>query len=559
MSDGKISYIEVKDGSKVVSSNSVVSAPATLAKDATIKVKVAGVETSYTLGEGSVYSLVYKDNVSSTYNQTDLTNAEFVKLSLDKDGKVVGIIAYELGSVPAAIVKDADATRQKINVKQTLANSFSFNLGKDDTTTKYVVIRNGKISSLSEIKENDIVYNFGSINEVSHYIVVVAETITGKLTGAEYSGNNISKVTVDGKGYYIAKPTGTVNGYYSENNGEDINGTFTKTASEKFFDKNVTLYKDFTGRIALVAADITASDSAWKYAIIKERIPNAVTSEGTSKFLRLTLTDGTTASYKVTDDSADTAKTAVEGPEYDYAFVKFTLDSDGAIDDFEVVKLYTDATETLDDVDVDNSRISVESSWYVVNSNTVVMKVYNDNSEKKPNVISYATLRDYLKSNDVEAFVVKDGGLVKYIVIPGDDAISTDYMYAVVTGFGYNKDGYTLSVYNNGTTSTYNIKGNSDLSATLAKKDLVKYTVVDGKINSPVKYGAVDTTVTDIDKANKLIKVGTTWYTITSESVIYDTTNDDPEVITLDNVVKDDVVKFLVDEDGKIKALVIKN
>lgn len=527
LTDGKISYVEVKDGSSVVE-GVYVSTVNSIAENASIKIKVGSDEKTYKFGKDAVASIVYKDEVVD-FSKEGVAAADVIKLTLDKDGKVVGLRAIDvdtLANMKDAIVKSVDAAKLKITAKR----GDDWNLDEDADDYNYVVVKDGKFVDFSDIKENDIVYDFGSVYDVDNYFVVIGKKVEGTFESvSKFSGTDVTQIKVDGKKYDFS-------GVWSTDNGDDFNATTMQLSDAKdFIGKNVVLGFGINPNSPVyLAGDIDTSEDSYKYALLIKRLPDVPSSTGTNDYLRFLLADGTKVSYLVTDDSADLAQTAVTSDVYDYALVKFTLDSDGAIDKFEVVSLASAMTLDITDVK-DNTRVYYNSSWLTANNNTVVFRVYNDDLEEKAVTSSFSSLYSYIDDGQtlVDTYAYVKDGVVKYIVVKDRTALASSTMYAIYTGSGYNKDGYTITLNVKGESKTYNVKADADPG--LTKYRLVSYTLVDGKTANEAVYSVFSPTkaVTKINSSANMVEIDNVWYTINSDSVIYDVTDDEVNVIGL--------------------------
>lgn len=563
----------------------------TKAADATKVAKVKMLDISYNVVDAPANAGI--DLTGCAVNtEYKIDAADSYKLTLNDDGKVVRVKASKWGQ--AAIVDSIDESGNIIRFKQkgtamesskilddttfiASANQAmtydSTRYDLDDYENNYYFVKNGKPAKLSDFKENDRVYNY--TRGVTLWFEATDKVEEGKLTSYEDDGANVTKITVGDKEYNLAK-----NAVYDTTAGKDLDKNVTTANMESdLLDVNVKLYLNPIGDVAAISTDEEAEANK-TYGVVVEILENVSTTNGIKDYIKVIKADGTTASYEINSDSATAAKDFVTNAlrtEDTDAFVWFTLQSDGTIDDFTLLdERGTDAFTTYDNVDT--GRIAASTTWSVVADDVKVFSLANPDIDEYADVEKYSDVYDKIDDNGtVLAWAVsKDNdGVIDYLVLDPTSTVGSDDFYMVMKK-GNNTDGKYLIVDRNGTSITKDVTSSATFPGggtilSVGEFDVVQLKFSANKISS-IDYAngwdytgnlnSVTGKVYDIDKSGKRIQIGEgaslAWYVVDEETIIYDVDEDDPTSLVFEDVAKDDLVKFY-SKDGAVKWMVVNN
>jgi len=481
----------------------------------------------------------YYANVTSLVSPTDDTEftADVIKVALNDDGDVVRL---EVAIYPVpAIVKEVRSD-DRIVVKETGDTTVPSDLDEDDVD--YILFRDGKIVDVSELEENDLLYNFGSGLGVDYYLRAysVARQASGEL---EASYDNGAKIKIDGVKYDVA-----ANAWVSKNGGED----FDSFDLAKFYGEEVTAVFNIAGDVQLVISEVEGSAGSTIYGVVSD-VDYKLTGDTDSSGNQITeadqvtvlLSNGKEVTYDVNSDSDDAALAADEGD-----YVEFDLADDGAIDYWFDRGI---GAVDITDVDTDRDRIQIDNnSWYFLDSDSVI---FNANGTDDAEVVSVNDLVDYIDGGNTPTVDFEaDGNEIDYLWMNATVSSSTDY--AMVLDKGVNSDGEYLFVDIAGTTSEINAKDNNvDLDAA-EEGVLISFEKSGDDLASIDKLTtSVTSEVYDVDADRNAIDIAGTQYIIDEDTVIYDITGDDPVYIELDEVFDGDFVEFGKEADTSVNML----
>jgi hypothetical protein len=431
----------------------------------------------------------------------------------DNDGKYDYIVvtnAFKYG--PLTVDSDVKASDAYIKT-----NGVSLQVSGGDIDS---VVVTGSVNKLSDIKADDVVYYALSADGSKVTILVVRDSVQGKVTKVAQASDGTYTVTINGKDY-------TVSGDYTPN--VDDNGTFV-------------LDKD--GKIATFIGTTATSNYAYVIAVDNSTAVNPQ--------VKLFTSDGKTVVYPY--DTSSTIPIAGD-------LISYTLDSNNTVTDVTNYPATQSGVSTS--YDSDNE---VLGSAYYINSSTVVINIY-DGSYNVVNVsdITTGTLHVVAKATD-------DYGNVKALVVNDASLSETDeasVMYGIVTDFSTVKtsDGtyYTLDVLANGTEQTLTTVTGITAPTKSTESSPVVYRI---SLNSDNKVRALDPVTNIVDPVN--VKSASTSgitadngnaYALGSNATVvrYDTVNDDYYVAGINSLTDNDTVTLYRDATNRVVFVVVKN
>ncbi len=580
--DDKVFFLNVKTNATDTFTDKIAKIDGgTTALDPTANftVKLDAKDKTYTV----VYSgsTLYR-NFAAFSGSNKLAVGDSVKVVLDGTGKIKHLEAtsYEQG-----IVKSVNTTDEKIVLDQT-TSAGSLNLKNLAAT----IVKNGSIVDLAAVKEGDVVSYI--INSNIAYVYVSDKTVQGTVKSVGWNGDySFFKVTIDNTLY----PTpGGKDVWKSTDDGKNYNtitnGSAGMSDFNSFFNKKVTAKLNAKGE--LVSATVGSAENANEIPVLVKEIKRDTSGvESNKTYLRVTKFDGTNAYFEVTKNTKLNDWTVIEADLVTPAvnnghsgsvavgdIVKITLDSTG--NKISTIKDYSsDYAKDTDGIALnkDNDTIVLGAgdgtgTTYKVTTDTKVLKVKSyitTNIDDVENA-TWSSIEGLSATQltNVDVAYVKDGGVIKYLVILSDNSaipnLGSDYYYGISTGSGVDIDGDYTTFDVNGESKTFH-------SGRIAKGELVEFKI---NTDTPPKYtdSTVFTTtyamnenktvtgstytwfkIKSIDKTNNIIEAyaaedvdetnlkSTVVYILVGSSTVY--YNDDSVKITINDLSKDDMIQ----------------
>jgi len=483
-----------------------------------------------------------------------------VVLNDDGDAQYIGASNY---NVPAVVKEYKAATG---DMKYYVAgNQLPEATDLTDANIDTLVIKNGAIKTLADIKAFDLLYEYDISAE--HYYWVVDKKVSGKLESsytASAANGSWEYVTVDGKDYKMGAAV-----KMSTDNGDN----WDPVVLADLYDEEVTLLLGRTGAVEAINASTEGSVST-QYGIVTKVDWTVTDAAGaTSTYIKLLKSDGTQASFKMEADMDDEAILTDVSTIVD-TFAQFTLNSKGEIDtfktDYDEFKYMTDSDLTgtlvvaddITDVNTTTHKITTDDGLNLLTGGVVVFntsysKAADDDYDSK--VESFSTLEDKIDANAPVAatLVVKDG---KAEIIVINTAVESAADYAIVTAKGSDVDGDWLKLDG---TKYYTTLSINDVYV----NDVIEYNLANDEVSAitaQVANNAVSNAyqITDVQGTEVLIKssAGSSWFTITADTAIFNVTPTTTVKIAkadFDTSYEDSFVVFSANVDDEIEYLVI--
>ncbi|NPV69755.1 MAG: S-layer homology domain-containing protein [Firmicutes bacterium] len=576
--DGEIIYAEVKNyGSLSDTEAKVVSDSKFEINDKSYTVNSAAL--SKIAGTWATYASVTDGTV------LDDTKYQKVYTLLNEDGEIAYVRTSE-GSTPG-IVDTVNATTKKISFKdgaygnQSLTN-FNNKVGLSSTT--YIVFRNGALADVKDIKPGDFlwVYEGSSANGYDFKLSARDSKVSGKL---EEHNVGLTSFTINGTSYNGWRGGTTARLLLLSTDGGD---SFVEVNSSDLGDvlgNTVTAMTDGDGYIRAIISDVESYENAM-YGVVSEVFGSTSSAGYSTTDIEIFTKDGALHKYPVNSDSAKLAKARRETASPNRVFfdvgddawnsgtlawefesgdinaaakplVRFTLQSNGAIDNFEILgHLTSPATWTISDGDTDLNYIKMNgTSWAA--GNAVVFDV----SASDPDDWEVVTAKDLIDAADaltapatidVVGYKQSDGEIT-YIAV--NEAVASDATYSMVMSKGYDADGpYVKILSSSGTTVKKPMKSGLDGAsydwAGLAKGDVISYKMSGGTVTwyDEIDQGTAAKVYSVKSSGTKRIAIGASdaWYYVDDDTQYWSwtDTSKDPIAITFGEVQALDWVKF---------------
>lgn len=487
-------------------------------------------ELQYGLNTPIVYNGV-KTTLGANNNVKIYDGATVTLTDTDNDGKYDYIVvtnAFKYG--PLTVDSDVKASDAYIKT-----NGVSLQVSGGDIDS---VVVTGSVNKLSDIKADDVVYYALSADGSKVTILVVRDSVQGKVTKVAQASDGTYTVTINGKDYTVAK---------------DANGNPLYSGQTPAVDDNGTFVLDKDGNIAAFIGTTATSNYAYVIAVDSSTAVNPQ--------VKLFTSDGKTVVYPY--DTSSTIPIAGD-------LISYTLDSNNTVTD--VTNYPGTQSGVSTSYDSDNE---VLGSAYYVNSSTVVINIY-DGSYNVVNVgdITTGTLHVVAKATD-------DYGNVKALVVNDASLSETDeasVMYGIVTDFSTVKtsDGtyYTLDVLANGTEQTLTTVTGITAPTKSTESSPVVYRI---SLNSDNKIRALDQVTTTSNASTVGLELdgiavksattsgitddnGNTYAFASNATVVrYDTVNDVYYVAGINSLTdNDNNVTLYKDTTGRVAFVVVK-
>ncbi|MEG6565770.1 S-layer homology domain-containing protein [Thermoanaerobacterium saccharolyticum] len=488
-------------------------------------------------GNDITNELQYGSNTPIVYNGVKTTlGAANVKIydgatvtltDTDNDGKYDYIVvtnAFKYG--PLTVDSDVKASDAYIKT-----NGVSLQVSGGDIDS---VVVTGSVNKLSDIKADDVVYYALSADGSKVTLLVVRDSVQGKVTKVAEASDGTYTVTINGKDYTVAK---------------DANGNPLYSGQTPAVDDNGTFVLDKDGKIAAFIGTTATSNYAYVLAVDD--------SSAVNPQVKLFTSDGKTVVYPYDTSSTKPIKNDL---------ISYSLNSDNTVTDVinysanEKANVPYDSDNKVLDKDKD-----VLADTYYVNSSTVVINIYDgsynvvnvdDITASKLNVVAIAA-DEY---NNVKALVVNDASL--------SETDEASVMYGIVTDYSTVKtsDGtyYTLDVLANGTEQT--LTTTTDVSAPTKSTESapVVYRISLNSDNQVRELTVVPATTPDVDvksaSTSGITADGGSTYALGSNATVvrYDTVNDEYYVAGINSLTDNDTVTLYKDSTGRVVFVVVK-
>ncbi|MCR4397681.1 MAG: S-layer homology domain-containing protein [Firmicutes bacterium] len=498
---------------------------------------------------------IYEDENGDIGDFEDLDNETYevtydrISMTVNSSGEVVYVKFTKLAQeATPAIVEAVNLTSKKITYldkgQQSETNALNTAL-KDDTKT-VIFLRNGAPCELKDLKKNDLVwiYDDDDAHGADYLVEVWAKTVEGELTetSSDWTAEGRKDVYIDGTKYRSGRAVGRILLSTDAGDADSFEAIDSDDDLDDVRGEEVTCLLDGFGYVRAIISDVTVA--SYTRAIVA-RTYSTITDEGeTVTKIDVFKSDGTKASYEVDEDSDDDCQGLAKGD-----FVKFSLQSNGAIDDLKVI---TDVAQ-LTDADDDTHRLELDDTdWYYA-SGAVVFEI-SATSSSDWKIVPYADLEAYVADrNDVEARyeLDEDNGKIKYLVVADPDITGIeDYAMALLRG--KNADGKFIKLDVKGTTKTYNLTDSCDVDEWLdvADGNMLSFKLTGGKISAFDVLIEGDPGVTvgkevySVAASDDRIKIDGVWYHVDDDTVIYDYSGDDLVYCTLSDLVSGMTVDF---------------
>jgi hypothetical protein len=487
--------------------------------NSTVKTGTVSATTNNTisLGSGSDkvdYSLksanesVFFNNDEVVYStaQSALVKSKAI-LVLDENSKVIGVIAS----------KETDAKLIKSVYKKdsTVINGIALPTKSGKVDLSKVVVT-GDVNSIEDIKVNDVVKAYSSLNNTAIKLLVVRDSVQGKVIK---SNNDGSRVFVD----TLEEYRDVINGNLSLND----SGTF-------FLDENGNIF----------AFSKTSSTSSSDFSIITEDndgvavgtviIKNPTIKAINAKGEKVTLTIAENAKFDVL--GSDGQETAKDKEAYTSANNILTLASElraGSIiksvvvENNQVTKIVIQTLATV------NKNIDLTSKTFDTASNVVIFNQYTVNGK---DVFAVSTVQDLVSLKSVEAakftYIANANGELTVILVKGSAIVAPKSNVGVIAEQQkvVNENGkivHQLVTYINGEKVTY--LSNEALGQTTVNSGstLVTLTLTNGLVTgvSPVSTSSAINVGNDVSPIKNVTENtfmnGTTKYFMNDKAAVY--------------------------------------
>lgn len=529
--------------------------------------------------------------------------SEAVDLVLNDDGDIVYMAFNSWPTAPSITlyginnVGIIDAVNTRTG-KVSLKNGGSFTLDADDPDNQYIV-RNGKVSALDDLAENDMVWYMSKFN--TNFVMDMAVTASATLEsyedttflGAQYA----KKVIVGDKTYDVIKGGGFIStddgDTYSKITGDFDNKTETPDTIaddlEEATGGDVIVYLSPSGTVAAILVGEGGVSSSI-YGVINDDAISSLVEGKVTASIEVMLADGSLATYAPDEDSEievngakarDLVAADITGTNLDVDdLVQITLNSDGYINVIKTgssIKYYKNFGNVAINGDQDEMTITIGGNSYDL-GNAVVFNTCLSIANKDDDEVDTVSLSEFMDNadsgiaksgNDVVA-VVNDG-TIKYLVFNDPKVLGSDNKLAMVTSKGTDSNGAYVKLMTTGEPVKYTIKSVNGVY--YSKGKVINYDLVSGKVkmldwSNWNKYGDSGNlvigkisgkvfTITDTKGTDSTTDDVTVSYAVDADTLYFDYTDDDPVVAEKGDFATDDRVLIYQEKSGDALAAIV--
>ncbi len=536
-------------------------------------------DTTYTVLSDAV--VVHNFEVVTNFTGADVDGEWKMIANADDEISYLWIVDYDL---TPGIVDEVDVDDEVIEFKKTADLDLS---GEDD----YSLFLNGEAITLEDLEEWDLVYEFAGSEAT--LLLVVRDSIAGDL---DRQRDEWSKVYIDGEKYDVSSGA-----YYSTNAGDDLSSVGTSGDSD-LLGEDVEVLLDIAGDAFVIIGDV--EEAADNYAVVASSADTDTQGYETVGFVRLFTTDGEDVVYSFEQDYFEDDLYDVNGadhavwnaiwddpndaldPDPVRTLVKYSLNEAGEIDkmevvtpDFSNVQADLDDTAVADDME-DYERINDSGTYYYVASDTVIFDVTANDYDDWA-IVSWSAVVDASTSGDTNADVTftgtQDKNDIEYMLVTGDLGVAEDDDVLFVDAY-QGADGYFIEYYVDGSMEsaevTSSLEGSLDEASEVAALEYKVVTLdfdIDGKVKNitPLQFESFTVggqTTDTVQLGNDPITGsrlaiehdgGTTEFLVTSDTVIFDTEDDNVHLLSLSDLGEDDYV-MVIQGDPNVADYIVR-
>ncbi|HWQ75072.1 MAG TPA: S-layer homology domain-containing protein [Syntrophomonas sp.] len=529
--------------------------------------------------------------------------SEAVDLVLNDDGDIAYMAFNSWPTAPSITmyginnVGIIDAVNTRTG-KVSLKNGGSFTFDADDPDNQYIV-RNGKVSALDDLAENDMVWYMSKFN--TNFVMDMAVTASATLEsyedttflGAQYA----KKVIVGDKTYDVIKGGGFIStddgDTYSKITGDFDNKIETPdTIVDDLEDAtggDVIVYLSPSGTVAAILVGEGGVSSSL-YGVINDDAVSSLVEGKVTASIEVMLADGSLTTYAPDEDSEievngakarDLVAADITGTNLDVDdLVQITLNSDGYINVIKTgssIKYYKNFGNVAINGDQDEMTITIGGNSYDL-GNAVVFNTCLSIANKDDDEVDTVSLSEFMDNadsgiaksgNDVVA-VVNDG-TIKYLVFDDPKVLGSDNKLAMVTSKGTDSNGAYVKLMTTGDPVKYTIKSVNGVY--YSKGKVINYDLVSGKVkmldwSNWNQYGdsgnlVIDKisgkvfTITDTKGTDPTTDDVTVSYAVDADTLYFDYTDDDPVVAEKGDFATDDRVLIYQEKSGDALAAIV--
>lgn len=527
------------------------------------KLKLIEQDDEYTIKSDAV---VYVNGSSAAVADAE-ADFDLVKVIVNDDDEITFIEAWNWDD--SILVEDIDDGL----VIGTDSAAAEIELDTEDFT----IVKAGKVISVDDIKEGDILY----YNEDEEYAEVYADTVTGEL---EENDIFSAAFELNGDEYDIF-------GTYVDEDGEIA--TLTTSALEDMAeadDNEITLYLDRLGNIRFVDGNLKVDDDEDETFAGYLTEDMTVYTSRNKDYVAIDMVNenGAEVQYDVelTADvlGLDAAAFAALDTDSDGAYddeaalatagavIEVTIDEDGDVTEIN----YNLSHENFDAAGVEDDMVELDDNYIGSRrlSNSAIVFLTEDYTDDVDDIVvtTWGDV-DQFELVDVATVYYDTDGYVDYLVVTSSDAEeNTENKNIVVSEVkilasgDYRIDGYIdgeeVTLYTDDeeftidTTVANAVYG--DLLTVTVDKDtnnVVNDTDASGNPIDVPSVSGIDGTITAINYGDKEITVGGNTYKLVDDGYVYDATDsDDVEIAKLRDLHVGDTVRIYLDKSGTVFA-----
>jgi hypothetical protein len=419
----------------------------------------------------------------------------------------------------------------------------------DEDDDYLMVALDGSEFALADLEENDLVYSFNN----DTILVVVRDVVEGEFNRQR---SEYADVYIDGVKYdvYMDDPT---EAYWSTDGGDD----FDQSSYNKLLGEDVVAYLDAQGKVFLMYGVSDKEDDSM-YAVIVNDAKVETSGYAEEYLIKLLTEKGDVVVYNIDEDYYDDELAASGGNWADFAgadndnvtekrgtLITFELNSAGEIDEMALVTVKEVTLKMADDGDdIDDYGRFKDSGYKYAHDDIVVFDISSADVDDW-DVVGWNALADATGTVDVKAEY--DGRWIMALLLVTGTFGSTEADEVLFVEQYQTKDDWHL---------VYFTPDGKEVDVIASKKmaGLNQYDVVELSFNAagevtratPLTFVAGGPFQLGPDPVDgNLLTVNGVEYLVDKDTVIFDTEDDDLDILSLKNLRKGDWVMIIHDDE----------
>lgn len=486
----------------------------------------------------------------------DLKTGDYGNFIIDDNDEIIyaDVINFNEESF---LVKEIDKENETIRYYDTSNVAYRLRLNKYKNVS---IFKNHKISSISEINENDLIYlNAEGLDNLIVYV------FDNKIEGELEKVNSDRSIIVENEKYRVS-----TNSTFSLNENEEVDIYDSPYDIRNLVEKDIIVVLDLDGKVRHIFSDLVNTSNKTRGVVLDKTIKSStkyVTIYNLNeKSVEVYEYDSDTNHYYNNGISYNSLRTVDDNSNFDY--VEFTysahiLDTISRLDSI-------DTTYNVVDMNSNREKISLsDGSDYYIDKDTVILDV----SDKDVDKVSVVNSKDLLESKDPSSISVKlskkeknDDYLQVLFIVNGLKNVIKDEMQGLVIDKEVNGGDYevTLLLFEGEEVKTFETNSSTYHSATVGKPISINVGIT-GKVVSVSYLPLTSDKIEDSNKNFIDLQYKNKTYILDDEVKIFDFSDVNEinlsqtqilnKMIDIEDLNDNERVKVYIEVDGDIEII----